>query len=552
MFYTQITVDIPKKKRIKSNSISGSKYVFEILQRKGKNYDSEKSTCVGQFISDGKMHPNERYYELHPEMRNETTIDNPLKFASQVHIGAVTILNKIALDLGLTNMLKKHFAGYDELIMNLLCYYLIRECSKSQLFKFYQYEHYTKLNYIPSESTLSNLFSKSISRESINAFLQEWLNTSISRNKCVIDIDFDSTNFNVNSNGVNFAERGHPKIDEGLPQVNVAYFIDRETSLPMFYDLFYGSIIDMNHCKTAVEKIHCINENAKISFIMDRGYFSKSNIEYIENNNFHFMCMGKDCGILNQLIDQYDSSIYKAENRVMGSIYGIKLKGEAFSTSNKKYNIYLYFDSEKRVELLPAMQNSIELSAERIIGKNDKNGHISNTYGKVIDIEIKDDIIISAKPNYSYIDDYGKRCGYFWIISNEDLSLIEVLQSYRHRDVIEKTFRIIKSSTDFDKLYARSDDVYEAKTFMGFLSAILRTSLLSSMREFFTERQNETSETVLLEADKICAEYLKDRYVLRYSLTQKQRQIISFFGLRQIDIEKAVQELNVTQNLMKL
>lgn len=153
---------------------------------------------------------------------------------------------------------------------------------------------------------------------------------------------------------------------------------------------------------------------------------------------------------------------------------------------------------------------------------------------------------------FRYIDDYGRKCGYFWIVSDEDLSLKEVLQSYRHRDVIEKTLRMIKSSTDFDKSYARSDDAYEAKTFMGFLSAILRTSQLSSMKPFFVERQNETSETVLLEADKICAEYLKDRYVLRYSLTQKQRQIISYFGLRQADIDNLVRELNATQDLMKL
>ena len=82
-----------------------------------------------------------------------------------------------------------------------------------------------------------------------------------------VDIDFDSTNYNMSSGNLESAEYGHPKVNEGLPQVNVAYFLEHKSGIPVYYDVYYGSIIDMEHCRTAVEKVKAIQEDLELSFL---------------------------------------------------------------------------------------------------------------------------------------------------------------------------------------------------------------------------------------------------------------------------------------------
>lgn len=67
MFYKDITVDLPDKKRIAWNK--NKYYVTEIFSRKGKGSIDD---CVVVGIAVGrnsnKMYPNTKYFERHPEM----------------------------------------------------------------------------------------------------------------------------------------------------------------------------------------------------------------------------------------------------------------------------------------------------------------------------------------------------------------------------------------------------------------------------------------------------------------------------------------------------
>lgn len=58
--------------------------------------------------------------------------------------------------------------------------------------------------------------------------------------------------------------------------------------------MYPGSINDVSQFKYMVDR--AIDYNYKnIGFILDRGYFSRSNIEYMDKNNFAFIMMIKGC-----------------------------------------------------------------------------------------------------------------------------------------------------------------------------------------------------------------------------------------------------------------
>ena len=549
MVFEDILVPIPEKKRITKYGSHTKNYVYEILARKGKDRKKDLTVCVGIAVSDTEMHPNDKYFEIHPEQEKKKPLEKTGDFDSQIHIGSSIVLRSSAARLGITGLLKEYFPGYDELIQTLIEYYMVERESAAQLYKYYLYDHYTELNYIPNETMLSRIFGEYLDHERITKFKNAWLKRRLDMDpEARIDIDFDSTNFNVSSKELEEAEYGHAKVKEGLPQINVAYYLERKSGLPVYYDIYYGSIIDMEHCKKAAEKLRSIQSDVKASFIMDRGYFSQSNLNYLEDNGFRYLCMGKETEPINELIVKTPTTaIMKAENRMYGHIYGLKKYGKVFKASSKEYNIYLYYDPSKPVDRLPELQDWVEYGCANIVGKRDKKHGIRNTYGKYIKMELDDnDVIISAVPNYAYLNKYRETCGYFWIISNEDLTAEEALNCYRHRDPVERAFRNIKTEADLSKMYVSSDHAFEAKSFLAFLTAVLRAEITLRLRPYFFQYSSETTQTVLKELEKIKAEQLTDKYFLRFELTSKQKQILSFYDVAKADVLEYVRKLNDT------
>lgn len=547
MIYEHLTVKMPDAKRVtKYEKTHAKPYVYEILQSKTKN-TKEKVACVGVAIDDENMHPNDNYFLYHPDCTMEKSDDTERVFDDQIHIGSSLLIRAAAKKNGLTYILKECFPGYDELIMNLAEYYMIEKESASQLFKFYLYDHYTELNYIPSESTLSRLFNEILDHEKIKTFLNTWMKSKLSAaDDCTVEVDFDSTNFNVSSKKVDSAEYGKAKDDEGLPQVNVAYFLDRKTGLPLYYDIYYGSIIDMEHCQTAMAKIKSINKNVKTSFVMDRGYFSSSNLNYFDDNGYNFLCMGKRTDVFNKFVKTNPSSkMTTSKNWISGNVYGKKEYGAVFSDGGKKYYKYFFYDDSKAAIEMPKLLEQANYAKTFVVGKKDPKGFIQNTYGKLLDIEVDDKkIIVSAELNHKYLDERRSSCGYFWIISNENLSPEEVLNSYRHRDAVEKTFKGIKTDSDLNKLYASSDSAFEAKSLMAFITAIIRADITTKLKPYFIQYHNETSQTVLKEAEKIKAEEIAGKYCLRQALTARQKQILSFYEMNVEDVRECIDTIN--------
>ena len=107
-----------------------------------------------------------------------------------------------------------------------------------------------------------------------------------------------------------------------------------------------------------------------------------------------------------------------------------------------------------------------------------------------------------------------------------------------------------KSLSDLDKTFARSDTAFEGKMFLGFLAAIIRSILILSLKSYFLQYSNETSQTVLLELDKIKAEEINENYILRYALTSRQKQILSLFRLTLKDVYKTIESINFNRSLM--
>jgi len=126
----------------------------------------------------------------------------------------------------------------------------------------------------------------------------------------------------------------------------------------------------------------------------------------------------------------------------------------------------------------------------------------------------------------------------------------EALLSYKHRDMVEKAFRGIKSGIDLNKMYSSSDTAFESKSLLAFMTAILRAEITMALHPYFVQYSSETTQTVLKEMEKIKAEQLGDKYRLRYALTHRQKQILSFYDMTSKDAEDYIDAVNRAIALM--
>ena len=135
--------------------------------------------------------------------------------------------------------------------------------------------------------------------------------------------------------------------------------------------------------------------------------------------------------------------------------------------------------------------------------------------------------------NHKAIDEQLARCGFF-LIGETDFTktTAEVLELYRRRDVVEKSFDDLKNELDMKRLRCHNGDTGSGKTFVAFLSLIVRSYMLKQLRPMM--RQNDyTFRKILIELDKIrCVSITPNaKPSLMNPLTKLQRSIFEALDL---------------------
>ena len=83
---------------------------------------------------------------------------------------------------------------------------------------------------------------------------------------------------------------GKAKDEKGLPVFNLSIAMDKTNRVPLFYEEYPGSVTDVSQFTFMVDKVMEYGYK-KIGFILDRGYFSKENIRYIDKNGYTLQCL---------------------------------------------------------------------------------------------------------------------------------------------------------------------------------------------------------------------------------------------------------------------
>lgn len=543
--YLDYLVDIPDVKgKITYRSKGNARYVYYECDRNydpGKRYTIVKRVTIGKvsFDDETKMRPNENFRKYFPEVEAPEEKENTDR-SSCLKAGACMVICQIVKELELDKKLEENFGGKAAgIILDFAAYSIITEGNAAQYYPDYAYNHplFTPDMKIYSDSTISD-FLCSINENQRQRFLDCWNEERNKRER--IYISYDSTNKNCEAGNISMVEFGAAKVDTGLPVFNYAVGYDLNNSEPLMYKKYPGSINDVSQLQFMIEKVKGYGYR-NIGFILDRGYFSKENLRFMDSNGFGFIIMVKGCKefISDQIRKQKGAFENDWENQISEfGVYGKTVHTFVYASDTKKRYVHIYYSAAKADGERARLEESIREMQTYLAGFQDTEHEFGPSFHKYFHLNYNKDTghFVYGEPNLRVIRDERDLCGYFAIISSEKMDAKEAISLYKNRDVSEKVFRADKSYLGNSCLRVASEEAASNKIFIDFIALIIRckmyTSLKNKAKEMIKKPNYLTVPAAIRELEKIeMTRQLDKVYRLDHAVTKAQKVILSAFNI---------------------
>jgi len=146
-------------------------------------------------------------------------------------------------------------------------------------------------------------------------------------------------------------------------------------------------------------------------------------------------------------------------------------------------------------------------------------------------------VFVGATKKTDIINKELRLCGYFAIITSDNMSAKEAIFLYKSRDSSEKLFRCDKSFLGNDCLRVYSQHAAESKIFISFISLIIRNRIFTCLKEEMLKTNTSlnyfTVPAAIRELEKITLiKQPNNKYLLDHAITKTQKKILNAFSIK--------------------
>lgn len=506
-----------------------------------KKYTTPKRVTIGKLSKDNPemIQPNENFLRFFPDEELPEEKDRTAR-SSCLRIGAFVVIRHLLKENRIPEMLGMYLNPKDVgLFLDLAAYSIITENNAGQYYPDYAYNHplFTENMHIYSDSKISD-FLRSLTPEQSIGFLNEWNSERDHRHK--IYISYDSTNKNCQAGEIEMAEFGNAKDNKNLPIFNYSVAYDTNNREPLFYEKYPGSINDVSQLQYMLDKARAYGYK-KIGFILDRGYFSRGNIEYMDQCGYSFVIMVKGLfSFVDQLTAEHKGTF---EEEWVNSIseygvYGKTIKKTLYAADQKERYFHLYYNGARANSEKRMLESKITEMKKFLMNHTNEKRQFGPAYGKYFFLHYDTDgeTFLFPEEKTQIISQELKLCGYFSIITSEKMNAKEAITLYKSRDASEKVFRGDKTYLGDRSLRVYSDESAASKIFIEFIALIIRCSIYTHLKDALKEMSKKpnymTVPAAVKELEKIeMVRQLDDVYRLDHAVTATQKTILKAFGI---------------------
>ena len=491
MFVTRIGDYIMATIVYQTNKKTGVVYAYESVSYwdKVKKQSRAKRKCIGKVDPDTqKIIPTRKKKQLEaPRKKKRGPI--PITRSARYFYGTTCLFDRIGMEIGVAQDLKRCFPDSYQRILS-IAYYLILE-DRNPLSRFPRWSATHKHPYgnnISSQRS-SELFA-SISEEAQQRFFQLQGKRRVEKEY----LAYDSTSISSYSKCLKQVRWGKNKDREQLPQINLSMLFGQQSRLPFYYRKLAGNIPDVKTLRKLLLDMNSMGYK-KIKVVLDRGFFSASNINDLYQHHIKFLIAAnlslklvksnldtvrdtmRSWTHYSQMYQLYAYSLPVNWNYVQQRPY----KGDTIKANRRMY-LHLFYSPDRALEDEKAFNIRLATLQEELESGQRHPDH-EKQYARYFDIKTtpvrgtkvtaKEEALAEAKQNY----------GYFALLSNDIKEPISALEIYRNKDTVEKAFENLKERLNMRRLTVSSEQSLNGKLFVQFIALIFLSYITRKMQE---------------------------------------------------------------------
>ena len=561
--YLDVLVKVPEiKGRITRQCTNGTTYInyeYDRIYDKERKFNIPRRTTIGKLAENGLMIPNENFRKYLPQEQLSEEKSRTER-SSCLRVGTWFIIRKVLEDFRMPELLGYFFIYRDlGLFLDLVAYTLVSENNAGQYYPDYAYNHplFTDGMRLYSDSKVSDFLNSMTDDQSIG-FLNSW-NESRRRGDRIY-ISYDSTNKNCQAGDIGIVEFGKAKDDLRLPVFNYSIAYDCDNRTPLFYEEYPGSIVDVSQLQFMLERAKGYGYE-KVGFILDRGYFSKANIQYMDECGYDFVIMVKGMARLVDALVLANRGTFETSRECAireYKVYGKTVQGRLYAEDTKDRYFHIYHSTGRQHSEREEFETQMDRFNKYL--KRNEGRQISGTdaleaYFNLF-FDDKKKVFLFAKEKVEVIERVLTLCGYFVIVTSEEMTAREALLLYKSRDDSEKLFRGDKSYLGNKSLRVHSGESASAKIFIEFVALIVRNKLYTYLKSAMLKDERKynymTVPAAIRELEKIeMIRHTDNIYRLDHAVTATQKAILSAFGLNKDFVMECAEKLSEQLRLLE-
>ena len=462
------------------------------------------------------------------------------KAAEAVHrsfYGGTYLLDAIGEKLGITQDLKQCFPTTYRQILS-IAYYMVLE-DRTPLYRF---EKWGLLHKHPYGATITSQRSSELFASITEERKQQFF---ILQGKRRLEKEFwayDITTLSSYSETLKQVQYGHNKEHDRLPQLNLALVFGQDSNLPFYYRKLAGNIPDTKTVRCLLEELDILGYS-KVKLVMDRGFYSKDNINGLFQDHVKFlMSVRMSLTFIRKELDviydtfrsfEYYSEDYELYHHTVRTTWKYTqerpYKGDTLQGSRRLY-IHYYYNIDRAAEDEKAFDRQLialkkELESEKRDPEHEKLYQkyflISTTPRRGTKAKIQEEIVSKAKRYY----------GFFALITNETMDAVTALEIYRNKDVVEKAFGNLKECLNIRRTMVSSEQSLDGKLFVQFV-ALIYLSYIKKQMQVKDLLKDYTLPSLLDKLDVIECFEQPGRSLRVGEMLEKQTQLYQDLGVK--------------------
>jgi transposase len=380
-----------------------------------------------------------------------------------------------------------------------------------------------------SSSSISRLLNK-IGESRLQDKLSAHLIRQLKSKRTIL---YDITSVSSYSELIRLLEWGYNRDGYDLPQINLSVILDKQEGIPLGYEIYPGSITDVVTLQNTIKRIGVYGIK-DFTLVLDRGFFSYSNVELLLKRFADFiMAVPERYQSAEKLLSSLVNEIERPKYLKKFNDEIIFVKDVEIDLKGCNLKAYCYFNPARAQQEKDSFYKrlfSIREQIERLKVNQSWHAHATEIMGNLnsyFEIKVIDEKVVAQIKEKAVSRRLNKK-GLFLIAYNGQYTWDSCLTVYKERELIERSFDILKNDLEFTTPGVHKDATLKGLMFINMIALILRMKIMNILKQNNLIK-TYSFEKMILQLEKMKAVVLDNGQVIYSEITKKQREILEPF-----------------------